>query len=354
MNIQLRVLNCPLRLVACLQLSAFTQGCFVIPDVDCISAADCRAGRICDEGECREPSTEDLADEVNNNQTGAGSTGTSKTHTGCLAVWAASSKKCSIPESYREAVIDDCERRRTAQPDACLDEFEDGLACESSTSAWSCSDTGQAELTGCTEQLETHEVCLKEETASKCPRYTAATAVAGIEEAWGEAVKVQLSVAFYPGGAIRMLDGQACRESSADTEPNDMAGWMSCWEPYDCAGCELWLGYYEGSDELEESWYLIRPRGAAGAAACDAYSAFYRILDPGQASSDVGIDAPPMLAGESSACDDCLATCSGIQGCCTGSGCICQAACAPTGCQSPARLCCGSFGDCFCTPNCPY
>jgi hypothetical protein len=56
----------------------------------------------------------------------------------------------------------------------------------------------------------------------------------------------------------------------------------------------------------------------------------------------------------SDACDECLETCSGLSSCCTGLGCICEDACRVTGCNPPARLCCGPFGDCICTANCPY
>ena len=53
-------------------------------------------------------------------------------------------------------------------------------------------------------------------------------------------------------------------------------------------------------------------------------------------------------------CSACISSCSGLPSCCTGAGCMCMDACAPTGCLSGAALCCGYDGFCFCDPNCPY
>lgn len=54
------------------------------------------------------------------------------------------------------------------------------------------------------------------------------------------------------------------------------------------------------------------------------------------------------------ACSECLDTCKGLPGCCTGSGCMCDDECGVDGCTAPYELCCGPYGDCICTTNCPY
>lgn len=69
-------------------------------------------------------------------------------------------------------------------------------------------------------------------------------------------------------------------------------------------------------------------------------------------------DAPPVTdpgGGEGGACSDCLSTCSGLDSCCTGTGCICEDACRPSNdCPEGSRYCCGPDGFCFCTDACPY
>jgi len=52
-------------------------------------------------------------------------------------------------------------------------------------------------------------------------------------------------------------------------------------------------------------------------------------------------------------CGDCISACSGLSGCCTGLGCICEDECAVSHCTPPAEFCCGPY-DCICTANCPY
>ena len=53
-------------------------------------------------------------------------------------------------------------------------------------------------------------------------------------------------------------------------------------------------------------------------------------------------------------CSDCLKTCKGLPGCCTGSGCMCADECGVKSCTQPYTLCCGPYGDCICTKDCPY
>lgn len=54
------------------------------------------------------------------------------------------------------------------------------------------------------------------------------------------------------------------------------------------------------------------------------------------------------------ACDKCLDSCQGLPSCCTGLGCMCEDECKVSSCTYPNVLCCGPYGDCICTKNCPY
>jgi hypothetical protein len=59
--------------------------------------------------------------------------------------------------------------------------------------------------------------------------------------------------------------------------------------------------------------------------------------------------------GGESPCNTCLDICQGLDGCCTGSGCLCQDACRPSSdCGDSLTYCCGPDGFCFCTDSCPY
>jgi len=146
-------------------------------DDECDTNEDCASDRVCEDGECVERGeggesarggsggsgtggTGGSSKGGTGGETSSGGTGNVATESGCLASWEAASRKCSIPESYRQAVLDDCERRRAGQPAACLDEFDAGLACEASESAWTCNDSGQGSPTGCAEQIATHKSCL--------------------------------------------------------------------------------------------------------------------------------------------------------------------------------------------------
>ena len=51
-----------------------------------------------------------------------------------------------------------------------------------------------------------------------------------------------------------------------------------------------------------------------------------------------------------SACDSCLAGCSGLTSCCTGYGCLCADECTAS-CASGTHLYCTLWGDCFCVAN---
>jgi hypothetical protein len=149
-------------------------GCIQVdePDDDeCDTDQDCASDRVCENGECvargdGESGRGGSGGGSSMGGTGAGTasggTGNAPTESGCLASWEAASKKCSLADTYRQPVLDDCERRRNNQPPACLDEFDAGLACEASESAWACGegDTNQATLIGCAEQVATHRRCL--------------------------------------------------------------------------------------------------------------------------------------------------------------------------------------------------
>ncbi len=51
------------------------------------------------------------------------------------------------------------------------------------------------------------------------------------------------------------------------------------------------------------------------------------------------------------ACNDCLDSCYGLPGCCTGMGCMCQSECATSGeCPPGTEFRCGPYGDCYCLP----
>lgn len=50
-------------------------------------------------------------------------------------------------------------------------------------------------------------------------------------------------------------------------------------------------------------------------------------------------------------CGDCLDECTGLPGCCTGSGCACENACMPSSCTPPYQLCCNAM-FCLCLEVC--
>jgi hypothetical protein len=186
--------------------------------------------------------------------------------------------------------------------------------------------------------------------AAVCTKYADDTvAVAGLNEALGESAATQLAVTFYNQGSLRTIDGKECTPIAGTTQPTSI-GWMTCFEAYDC-GCEMWLGYYEGDGGANpEAWYLIHdPREHAGS--CPAFDGFYKMGPPWIGPSPDGHEAQPPA---SDPCGACLDGCQGLSSCCTGSGCLCQGSCAPSSCSAPATMCCGPYGDCFCTPNCPY
>ena len=188
-------------------------------------------------------------------------------------------------------------------------------------------------------------------TSPRCEAYPDALAVARLNEALGPAPATQLALELRDG-VLERLDLLDCRQVAGEGSPADRVGWMSCLEAYACGGCEVWLGWYEGDGaDYPESWYLVS--GETNPASCDKYDGFYNVGDGSQATSESPTPDPGGGAS-GDACSDCLSACSGLPGCCTGSGCMCQGSCQPAGCGSGFGYCCGSYGDCICMQNCPY
>ncbi len=190
--------------------------------------------------------------------------------------------------------------------------------------------------------------------APACKAYPEPVAIAALNEALGPAPEPQLSVTFFGAGSIQTVGGAECAPFASSTDPSTLGtNWMSCFESYDCGGCEVWAGYYEGDAQYPEAWYLIsRDQDAA----CARYDAFYQLLDPKTVASGGGALEGEVVGGDGGGgdpCGDCLSSCQGLSSCCTGTGCACESACAPKGCLPGLTMCCG-IGSCICTDNCPY
>lgn len=178
-----------------------------------------------------------------------------------------------------------------------------------------------------------------------CTGYPSEIAVAELEEALGAAPKTQFPALFSAEGRITSLDTTACAPTVGLHDPHAKVQWMTCLDAYDCGGCEIWYGYFAGDATNPESFWLVGDD--AGPSQCAPFVGFYRLEAP-----DTVADPSGGSAGDP--CGDCLASCQGLPSCCTGSGCACQGACAPAGCSSGSTLCCGPYGDCICSSNCPY
>jgi hypothetical protein len=179
-------------------------------------------------------------------------------------------------------------------------------------------------------------------TTPQCAPYGVALAVAELDEALGTEPKTQFPATFTEEGFVASLDTTACQPTAGVNNPHEKVLWMTCLDAYDCGGCEVWLGHYQGDDMNPEAWYLL-----GDDTDCAQFAGFYQIKEPAQV-------ADPGGGGSRDACGDCLSSCSGLPSCCTGSGCACQGACTPTGCSAGSSFCCGPYGDCICTSSCPY
>jgi hypothetical protein len=186
-----------------------------------------------------------------------------------------------------------------------------------------------------------------------CERYPDPVAIAALQEGLGEAPEPQLSATFLGLGALGTLGGTTCAPTTSDTDPATLGtNWLTCMESYDCGGCEVWAGHYEGDPDFDESWWLVARDPDPD---CNRFEAFYRLLE-----ADVVATGGGVLDGEvegddgvGDACSACLESCSGLSSCCTGTGCACEGACQPTECLAGLAHCCG-IGSCVCTDNCPY
>jgi hypothetical protein len=126
--------------------------------------------------------------------------------------------------------------------------------------------------------------------------------------------------------------GQVARTACELIDPVDPQ-LSECRDRYSCGGCEVILFGADGQ---------YTASGITNSAACESFSGRGDVQRPGDSSG--------------SDCASCLAACrdNDVDGCCTGTGCVCQDACNASNCSPPRERCCGPLGSCICTSNCPY
>ncbi|MBL9024258.1 MAG: hypothetical protein JNL21_18840 [Myxococcales bacterium] len=110
-------------------------------DCPCTDGGSCDDGLVCEDDVCRSEGQ------------GAGSAALCETSCGAAV------SRCDLTDSDRQACVEDCEARQAAQPEDCRDEWDAGLQCQSSESAWSCSD-GHAVATNCEAERVAQEGCI--------------------------------------------------------------------------------------------------------------------------------------------------------------------------------------------------
>lgn len=195
--------------------------------------------------------------------------------------------------------------------------------------------------------------------ACESPELTAM--VARLDEGFSPEPRAQLSALFFAGGALRSVDGQECTPGTDLPNPHeDRANFADCFESYTCGGCPFWV-IYDADDQLygldSGGWYLVGEfPDDPDAVVCEEHLGLYRLVDPDTVTHPADNDAEPS-GGAGDVCSACLSDCQNVPGtsCCTGSGCLCEDECRPAPSDCGTRtFCCGPYGDCICTNNCPY
>lgn len=141
----------------------------------------------------------------------------------------------------------------------------------------------------------------------------------------------------WSNGELASIDGMPCQP----LKPGQKLDYRECKFYFQCGCCRV------SYDNNLKDGYVKLEFVSGSAQANSICSRYMRSSDyvPKWESSGTGGQTPVV-----DPCDKCLDACNGLPGCCTGSGCVCQDACAPVGCDPPNLLCCGPMGDCFCWP----
>jgi hypothetical protein len=158
----------------------------------------------------------------------------------------------------------------------------------------------------------------------------------------GEPDSVRVS---FDQGALATFEGVACRAASSGAKTSEFG---SCRQYFVCGCCGFQLER-SGSGAMIEAVPSFR-----GESCSPNFPEMtdYEVREP--PASGAGGQAGTGGTSSRSACDSCLSTCRGLSGCCSGVGCICESDCQVTSCGPGFTLCCGPYGGCFCSNNCPY
>jgi hypothetical protein len=199
---------------------------------------------------------------------------------------------------------------------------------------------------------------IPEGPAHVCQSPPSTARIARLDEAFGTETDPQLSTTFYAGGALRTVGDVECTPGMDLPNPHvDRARFIECWEDYTCGDCPFWVGVDETADGGPRFYLLGEFPDDPSAVRCSRHLGIYEIIDPDAVTQPATDNRTPRPGGND-ACSDCLASCQHVpgSGCCTGQDCLCESACtpAPSDCPSGTRFCCGPYGGCICTANCPY
>lgn len=164
--------------------------------------------------------------------------------------------------------------------------------------------------------------------------------------------------AVYPGdpdsvrvtfdqGALVTFEGAPCRPASSGAKTSEFG---SCRQYFVCECCTVELERSGSGATFEH----IRISSGESCSSDFPQGTQYEVR--GASGGTGGTGGQPITGGTGpkSACDTCLSSCRGLSSCCSGVGCICERDCQVTECGPGTAFCCGPYGGCFCSDNCPY